>query len=79
MPQTEPLEQLIVKAGSNPNAFTVSKEMLKNGKPNFQIQTVFKKKQELINPMITADVKKGDLQISSFQNRDDKNINSLEQ
>ena len=46
--------------------------MLKNGKWNFQIQIVFEIKLELVDSLITDDVKKGELHIPSFQNRDDK-------
>ena len=52
--------------------------MLKNGKWNFQIQIVFEIKLELVDPLITDDVKKGELHIPSFQNRDDENIYSLQ-
>ena len=50
--------------------------MLKNGKRNVQIKTVTKIKLQLVDPLITADVKKGELQILSFQSRNDQNINS---
>ena len=46
--------------------------MLKNGKWNFQIQIVSEIKLELVDSLITDDVKKGELHIPSFQNRDDK-------